>query len=185
LASRIKNGLACSVCSVLTGLFPLVVRAGSAIAPSSIEEEPKPCRDIVVYWHEPDRSTHFGLAKKLDPIWWLGNSDDKQPPRTYMPGKCGRRVAWFFRNPLHNFTFYVIGMSDKTFSRVGPFPTETRNPFGGWNWALSRCGPIGMPFVDYKGRRFEFYFGWRTDGNFGIKINFKKPKPPPRPGPPP
>jgi len=32
-----------------------------------------------------------------------------------------------------------------------------------------------LPFLSYHRNRFNFYFGWRERGNFGIKLNFPKP----------
>ena len=93
-----------------------------------------------------------------------------------MPGRRLRKVAWYVRNPFHNFTFYVIGIADKPFWRIGPYPTETSNPHQGWNWAVCERKMARLAFVDYKRKRFEFYAGWRTGGNFGIKLNFAKHK---------
>ena len=84
---------------------------------------------------------------------------------------------WHLRNPCHNFTFYVMGIQDKPHTRVGRFPHKTSNPNGGWNWAVCQYKRLRLPFIDYKRRRFEFYFGWRTGGNFGIKLNFAQGKP--------
>ena len=81
-------------------------------------------------------------------------------------------MAWYVRNPFHNLTFYVIGIADKPFWRVGPYPTKTSNPEGGWNWAICERKMLRLGFVDYESKHFEFYAGWRTGGNFGLKMNF-------------
>ena len=117
---------------------------------------------------------HFSTCQKANPFWWFRNADDPIPPENYRPGKCCRNFMWHLRNPCHNFTFYVMGIEDKPHTRVGPFPTKTSNPNGGWNWAVCQYKCLRLPFVDYKRGRFEFYFGWRTGGNFGIKLNFKQ-----------
>jgi hypothetical protein len=65
-----------------------------------------------------------------------------------------------------------MGIGDKPFTRVGRFPERVANPNGGWNWAVCRYRKLRLPFVDYHRRNFEFYFGWRNGGNFGMKLNF-------------
>ena len=85
---------------------------------------------------------------------------------------------WHLRNPCHNFDFYAIGIVDKPFTRVGRFPAHISNPNNGWNWAVCRYRRLRLPFIDYKRNRFEFYFGWRANGAFGLKFNFAKPKEP-------
>lgn len=76
------------------------------------------------------------------------------------------------RNPFHNFDHYVIGVGDKSFTRVGRFPDQNAKPNGGWNWAVCKYKCLRLPFVDYQRGRFEFYIGWRNGGNFGMKLNF-------------
>ena len=83
---------------------------------------------------------------------------------------------WHMRNPFHNFDFYVAGIVEKPFTRVGRFADRISNPNDGWNWAVCRYKRLRLPFIDYKRGGFEFYFGWRTVGAFGIKFNFTKPK---------
>jgi hypothetical protein len=63
--------------------------------------------------------------------------------------------------------------------RSGKYPTQISKPCGGWNFAVSHRHILYLPFLDYKHGRFEFYFGWRERGNFGIKLNFRQA--PPRP----
>lgn len=109
---------------------------------------------------------------KWNPVWWLGNADDPVPPDWYRPGSRCRGVLWQLRNPLHNFTFHVIGIADKCFTRTGKFPDAVFAPDGGWNWAVARYGWLRLPFVSYNGERWRFYLGWRERGNFGGKINF-------------
>ncbi len=79
---------------------------------------------------------------------------------------------WYMRNPFHNFDHYVIGIADRPFTRVGRFPDQVANPNGGWNWAVCRYRNLRLPFVDCHRGGFEFYFGWRNGGNFGVKLNF-------------
>jgi glycosyltransferase involved in cell wall biosynthesis len=112
-----------------------------------------------IHWHD-----------KINPVWWFGNADDPVPPDWYEPGHPHRQRDWFFRNPLTNFSFFVIGVADKNFVRYGRYPTQVGNPHGGWNVAIIRRRILLLPFVDYKNSRMEFYFGWRERGNFGIKL---------------
>lgn len=96
------------------------------------------------------------------------------PPDWYRPGSPHRGWLWQLRNPLHNFTFYVIGIADKPFIRTGKFPNAVFAPESGWNWAISRYGWLRLPFISFNGQRCRFYLGWRERGNLGGKVNFGK-----------
>jgi hypothetical protein len=111
--------------------------------------------------------------QKLNPLWSLGNADDPQPPVDYKPGSPIRRLQWSLRNPLHNFTFYVIGVSDKDTVRTGRHANHVFAPGGGWNWAVTRRHLVLLPFVSYENDRCRFYLGWRESGNFGAKLTFR------------
>ena len=122
---------------------------------------------------------HF--YNKLNPVWWFKNRDDPKPPDWYKPNDKHRKLKWSFRNPMHNFDFYVIGVADKKFSRSGRFPDKNSDPRGGWDFEATRYKFIWLPFISYHRPKFDFYFGWRERGNFGIKINInpaKKQEPP-------
>jgi hypothetical protein len=131
--------------------------------------------------HFPHPHAQFSLGQKLNPIWWFGNADEPNAPDWYHPSQPLRTFRWHIRNPFHNFTFYVIGIADKPFTRVGPYARQTGNPNGGWNWAVNRYKRLRLPFADYRRHGFEFYLGWRTGGNFGIKINFGQDQKPSKP----
>ena len=132
----------------------------------------------------PAADDHQASARPLqkwNPVWWFGNVDDPVPPDWYRPGSRWRTVFWQLRNPLHNFTFYVLGVADREFTRTGKFPEAVFAPDGGWNWAVTRCGWVRLPFLSFNGERGRFYLGWRERGNFGGKVNFGKlPTPDPR-----
>lgn len=140
-----------------------------------------------VRWHtiqvKPRDDLHLAkihLYDKLNPVWWLKNRDDPRPPDWYKPNDKHRNLKWGFRNPMHNFMFYVIGVADKKFARSGRFPEKTSDPRGGWDFEGARYKFIWLPFVSYHRPKFDFYFGWRDRGNFGIKFNInpdRKPKP--------
>ncbi len=119
--------------------------------------------------YSPDKS--FTEAQKQDFAFWLGNADDPLPPPDYLIDDPRRVDKWYWRNPLHNFTFYVIGVADKPFERFGICPSHTFNPAGGWNWCVTRYGSVELPFISYEQGKFQTYFGWRDRGNFGIKLN--------------
>jgi hypothetical protein len=109
---------------------------------------------------------------KLNPVWWFGNIDDPIPPAWYRPDSTHRDSLWHLRNPLHNFDHYVIGIADKRFVRTSRYPESISNPHGGWDFAVARHKLAVLPFLSYERGRFNFYFGWRERGDFGIKLNF-------------
>ena len=134
-------------------------------------------------WHTVTVEPRTDLPKihfyeKLNPVWWLKNRDDPKPPDWYKPDDKRRRLKWSFRNPLHNLNFYVIGVADKKFHRSGRYPESVMNPHGGWDFDAARYKIIWLPFVSYHRDKFDFYFGWRNHGNFGIKLNVNPTKPP-------
>lgn len=112
-------------------------------------------------------------------ILWavFGNDDEPEAPSWYMPEwpRWRRQLWWlFFRNPLHNLCFYVLGIADKEFTSAGKYPSDVFVPYG-WNWAVRRYKWLRLPFVSYQNRRGivkKFYVGWRERGNFGFKLTF-------------
>jgi hypothetical protein len=115
-------------------------------------------------------------TQKWNPVWWIGNADDRVPPEWYRPGEKGRGTLWQLRNPLHNFTFYVIGVADEDFIRYGREPEAVFARAGGWNWAVIEKGWLRLPFVSYEGKRLRFYALWRERGNFGLKATVRRRK---------
>jgi len=73
--------------------------------------------------------------------------------------------------------FYVIGIADREFERVGSNPARVFNPDQGWTWALIRYRCLRLPFVSYQRNRFRFYLGWRNRGNFGIELKWSEVNP--------
>ena len=132
-----------------------------------------PRREKVVV-HQADPPP--GGTQKWNPIWWFGNADDPTPPDWYRPQARGRGVLWQARNPLHNFTFYVIGVADKDFLRYGSEPEAVFSRDGGWNWAIIQHSWCRLPFVSYQGEHLQFYALWRERGNFGLKLNRREQK---------
>lgn len=111
-----------------------------------------------------------GGTQKWNPAWWIGNADDPVPPDWYRPNQKLRNTLWQLRNPLHNFTFYVIGCHDQNFVRQGRSPAAVFHPQHGWNWAVIQRGRLRLPFVSYSGQHVRFYALWREKGNFGLKL---------------
>jgi len=62
------------------------------------------------------------------------------PPDTYRPGKRLRKFSWYIRNPFHNFTFYVIGISDKVFLRTGRYADRVD-----FEWKIALMDASGFP----------------------------------------
>jgi hypothetical protein len=133
----------------------------------------------------PKTNHHFIVWQKLNPVWWAGNVDSPNAPDSYRPGQPGRVFWWHLRNPCHNFTFFVIGLADRPFTRTGKFPEPNFNPAGGWNWTVCRYHWLRLPFLSHQKGWFKFYCGWRSGGNFGmrLKISARKTFPPEKPKP--
>ena len=159
-------------CAVFNGCYVVPCRAPTpALAGYSGQRNPAP-NAFLVYTNVPKREYHFTWRQKVNPVFWFENADDPVPPDWYRRGKSMRAFTWAFRNPCHNFTWYVVGIGDKSFTRVGRYPGTISNPNGGWNWAACRHGYWRYPSIVYDRHRFHFYFGWRRGGNFGMKFNF-------------
>ena len=130
-----------------------------------------------VRWHTIAVTPATNHAKihfynKLNPVWWVGNVDDPVPPPWYRTNSQHRTFLWHLRNPFHNFDHYVIGVADKKFVRSGRWPERNSNPDGGWDFEVARRKLAVLPFLSYERGRFNFYFGWREGGSFGLKLNF-------------
>lgn len=131
-------------------------------------------------WHSiivtPDtRRPTIHFYNKLNPVWWLENADEPVAPDWYLPDDEHRTWKWHFRNPFHNFTFYVIGVADKEIVRSGRYPDQNFNPHGGWECAVTRRKLVWLPFWSYQRPRLKFYFGWRERGEFGAELKFLHP----------
>ncbi len=139
---------------------------------------------------------HREQIKSLDFFHWatwtfLGNEDDgifgESRKRPYSTNINLRTFAsWQMRNPGHNFCFYVIGsadwkehcnfsildLNDKN-SRILE-SSENSEVFSGNNGlklAFNDFKPfIAFNFRHLNNKEFQFYFGWRNEGNFGIKL---------------
>lgn len=147
--------------ALLTGVVLAIFRVQPANAASSHE--------IMV-----TNSVSIKHGEKWKPKFWLGNADDPLPPDDYRPDDKHRVSKWYYRNPTHNFNFYVIGLADKTFRRAGRYPHDVFSPQGGWNWTVCKYKWWRLPFVSFQKKSFRFYLGWRERGNFGAEFSFRK-----------
>lgn len=96
-----------------------------------------------------------------------------------------RFVRWQIRNPLHNFMFYVIGItwmkniSQTTVINTGKIPNVVPSvwPQGDEGLAIVLRAKV-LPFISFRkvigSRRLETYAGWRERGNFGLAFRLKK-----------
>lgn len=84
-------------------------------------------------------------------------------------------IKWWLKNPFHNFTWHVIGVVGKAFTRTGKYPKDVFAPIEGWNFALILVsGWFPLPFISYWSASLgKFYIGWRERGAFGIKLTGK------------
>lgn len=142
---------------------------GCALVPGETYVPPaQRVKDGSVHYNRPREQGKVGL-KKLNPIWWLGNADEDYDPN-WKPDKSHewRKFTYAVRNPGHNFTHYVIGVSDRNFVRYGDDPGQIWNRRGRVNLATIHAGGLRLPFYSRQGRHFDQYIGWRESGNFGI-----------------
>ena len=113
--------------------------------------------------------------KKINPLWWFRNDEEPTPP-WYMPGKWYRVAAWYARNPLQNFSKYVIGVYDRNYTVTGTAPVNVTawNDIGdrtGWKFSVISVGWMRLPFASYVGKKWMFYVGTQWWGFSGAKIN--------------
>jgi hypothetical protein len=92
-------------------------------------------------------------------------------------------LAWWFRNPAHNLTWYGLGVADFKRVVVGPWgDDQDRTDSGqqGFLWSVTFIEPWGLllpiplPYVNYTKGRWKAYAGWRPSGAFGFKLNIKR-----------
>lgn len=139
--------------------------------------------------------------------WMLFGNDDEgifgefasRPYRISQTNNLFKATQWWCRNPLHNFTHYILGSAQRPNSEFTLLnfnchsltfcnykPIATRN-YGCKCSSLFVCLHGGKPFFSLKlvypwNRKTECYIGWRKNGSFGIKLllmtnekNHKKP----------
>jgi hypothetical protein len=69
------------------------------------------------------------IWKKFNPVWWLLNDDEPDPPDWQLPGKpyVIRQLSWYARNPFQNFGKYVFGVYDRNYTVTGTAPVYATN----------------------------------------------------------
>jgi len=121
------------------------------------------------------------LWKKLNPIWWLLNDEEPDPPDWQLPGKpfIVRQLSWYARNPFQNFGKYVLGVHDRNYTVVGVAPVYVTNwsdidpEKTGWKFSTIHIARLRLPFIAYENRYLLWYAGWQWSGFFGFKFNIK------------
>ena len=121
------------------------------------------------------------LWKKLNPVWWLLNDDEPDPPHWQLPGKpyLLRQLSWYVRNPFHNFGKYVLGVCDRNYTVVGSSPvyattwSDIDANMTGWKVSTINVSGFRLPFIAYEDEHVIWYAGWQWSGFFGFKFNIK------------
>jgi hypothetical protein len=170
---------------ILVGALLLIGGQSTFARPEPAAWQPRPMKrppagTNSAQWHSVRVTPRPGLPKihtynKFNPVWWFKNSDNPVPPAWYKPDDKHRVLKWHCRNPFHNFDNYVIGVADKEFVRSGRYPERNSSPHGGWDFEVARRKLVLLPFISCQRGSFNFYFGWREHGSFGIKFNFSTP----------
>ncbi|MDP1836147.1 MAG: hypothetical protein Q8K75_09535 [Chlamydiales bacterium] len=157
-------------------------------------------QDALSHWLYNIVPRHRCLIYPWDVGHWItwaffGNDDDgifgEEPTanfrRSCRPGLY-KAAAWSWRNPCHNFCFYVIGSADRcnsefTLLRLTPcckealvYRPEATTVFAGKGNSLYMALHGGKPFISSRivwsnTRESRFYLGWRCRGNFGFRFN--------------
>ena len=137
------------------------------------------------------------LIERLNPVWWFGNVKWPEAPDHYIE-KMGGNAKWatfmfnFIRNPLQNFTHYVIGISDKMDSiECFVYGRDTKAMFSekyklnfwvvNYRW-LWLCGfALWVPLKNNGSdnprefTNFHIMLGWKpTSGNIGGALRITK-----------
>jgi hypothetical protein len=145
------------------------------------------------------------IPRHRDQIYWydlghwmswaaFGNDDDgifgegRNPPfHKEEPRDLITATRWFFRNPFHNFCFYVIGAAPKpqdefvilslsrnkcalfTYHPKGKIPPLPERSY--FHFSAHSFKPfLGFRIQWTKKVHATGYIGWREKGNFGIKL---------------
>ena len=120
---------------------------------------------------------------KFNVIWWFGNDNEPWPPdwyRQFVPNRPYwlQVVSWYIRNPLENFSNWVLGVADRNYTVYGQAPVmltawnDLPEPYPlGFKYSVIHLGWLRLPFVSYVGKRIMFYIGWQAGGFAGAKFN--------------
>jgi hypothetical protein len=134
-----------------------------------------------VRWYDAPHWVSWGLWGN-DDNGIFGESQRVPYSTNIHTGTC---ALWATRNPLHNFSFYVIGSAHwknhyhavlfsasgegvRAFARGKEAVFDSDNAF---KIAFNDFKPfISLQFAHFRNRRFQFYVGWRQRGNLGFKL---------------
>lgn len=117
----------------------------------------------------PRHSAQIRIVDIPHRITWMlfGNDDDgifgegkRALYKIEKPISGSLALMWGIRNPLHNFTHYVIGTAYTTNKKQALIDND------GCFMGLHGY----KPFLRLKSSKSEFYIGWRERGNFGLKL---------------
>lgn len=111
----------------------------------------------------------------------FGNYDNPEPLPELWKDKPHwiRLLLWYFyRNPLHNLQWYILGIVDTIdeWDITGDYPKDVWNPNDGWNRLTFTHKTTGKHkhFRSYRGKYIEFYFGIRYNGAYGVAFRRTK-----------
>lgn len=111
--------------------------------------------------------------RKFLPYWWFGIADYPHPPGGLS------YFNWYTRNFLHNFFWYVVGVSDR--KRIVWMTDWSHGLFSskpGWKVFRTSVGCLTLYGVSYwwiKGsadnyKQYECAVGWSDSGAFNLKF---------------
>lgn len=99
-----------------------------------------------------------------NPIWLAGDA--------CRPSRWGW-WAHFMRNPFYNLKAVVLGVSHLPRVVVATHSAWTLAESGwnaGWTIAHGWRGMLPLPFVSYRGTRWEWVIGWKTSGGLATTL---------------
>jgi hypothetical protein len=100
-------------------------------------------------------------------LWRIFGNDEDPKPLPFVLDKWPVKFYWFvMRNPLHNFTWHMIGVNGKDWERIGIDPLHSYARAGGWQWCVIKYKWLKLPYFSYINRWFRFRWGWGDAGNF-------------------
>lgn len=124
------------------------------------------------------RSTHGPIRKPakwsqiINPLW-LMSDDERNKNYTWFGIRPIGWFRWFLRNPCTNLFTVVLGISHRT-RMVYFVKGEGWTYVDGLNYGYSVAAEsaLKLPFISYRGKRFECMAGWKTSG--GVDIQFRR-----------
>lgn len=119
--------------------------------------------------------------KELNPIyWWKNDEDGNYGPDGWNEQYGGKTLKaalmWAFRNPIHNYTFHVIGIANKErkfISESGGLWPDPPNLFNKGKHILEN-NKKEYKLTSYRDNEIECYIGFRPNGAFGIAWRISK-----------